>query len=79
MNDTRQLARARGFGVETTSGGPIGRVAAVVAPRVPGGAGALLVHTGGRSCELATVPFEDVADVDIGSSRVVLSARTAPG
>jgi hypothetical protein len=77
MNRSRQLARARGFGVETTSG-RIGRVAAVVPPRVPGGAGALLVHTGGRSCALASVPFEDVADVDIDSCRVVLSVKTEP-
>jgi hypothetical protein len=73
VNRARQLARAQGFAVETTSG-RIGRVAAVAPPRRTGGAGVLLVHTGGRSCALASVSFEDVADVDVGSSRIVLSS-----
>jgi hypothetical protein len=67
----RALAHVQGFGVETTSG-RIGRVAAVV-PRASGRAGALLVHTGGRSCALTSVPIEDVADVDFGSCRIVLA------
>jgi hypothetical protein len=71
VSRARQLARAQGFGVETTSG-RIGRVAAVVPPRASG-AGVLLVHGGGRSCALTAVPFEDVADVDFGSCRITLS------
>ena len=74
VSPTGELARTRGFGVEARSG-RIGRVAAVVPPRASGGAGVLLVHTGGRSCALASVPFEDVAAVDVDSCRVVLADR----
>jgi hypothetical protein len=62
-----ELEQATGFGVETESG-RIGSVAAVV----PGAASTLLVHTGGRACTLTSVPFDDVAEVDIGARRVVL-------
>jgi hypothetical protein len=73
VSRSRQLARARGFDVETSSG-RIGRVAAVAPARLTDGSGVLLVHTGGRSCALASVPFEDVADVDLGSCRIILSS-----
>jgi hypothetical protein len=76
VSRSRQLARARGFDVETSSG-RIGRVAAVAPARLTGGAGVLLVHTGGRSCALASVPFENVAEVDVESGRIVISSPSA--
>lgn len=67
MTGRDELENAKGFGVESDSG-RIGSVVAVV----PGPASTLLVYTGGRSCTLASVPFDEVADVNIGARRVVL-------
>jgi len=70
MTDCEELEHAEGFGVESDSG-RIGSVAAVV----PGASPTLLVHTGGRACTLASVPFDDIVQVDVGARRVVLRGR----
>jgi hypothetical protein len=70
VTDREQLEHAEGFGVECESG-RIGSVAAVV----PGVTPTLLVHTGGSACTLASVPFDDIAQVDVGARRVVLRGR----
>jgi len=66
-----QLARTRGFRVESRDG-RIGSVAAVL-PRADGEPGWLLVHTGLLSCRLATIPFASVQDVDADERRIVLA------
>jgi hypothetical protein len=66
-----ELEQAQGFGVEAESG-RIGCVAAVVSAGASARAGTLLVHTGGSACTLASIPLEEIADVDVGARRVVL-------
>jgi hypothetical protein len=64
------LARAQAYRVDTHDG-RVGSVAAVL-PRAGGEPGYLLVHTGLMSCQLTSVPFAAVEDVDPERRRVVL-------
>ena len=70
MSKVGDLACAQAYRVDTHDG-RIGSVAAVLL-RAGGEPGYLLVHTGLMSCQLTSVPFAAVEDVDPERRRVVL-------
>jgi hypothetical protein len=70
MSKVGDLARAQAYRVDTHDG-RIGSVAAVL-PRAGGEPGYLLVHTGLMSCQLTSVPFAAVEDIDPERRRVLL-------
>src|SRR3954447_883923 len=62
MSKANGLARAQGYQVDTPDG-RLGSVAAVL-PRAGGKPGYLLVSTGLMACQLTSISFAAVADVD---------------
>jgi hypothetical protein len=75
MSQVGDLPRAQAYRVDTHDG-RIGSVAAVL-PRAGGEPGYLLVHTGLMSCQLTSVPFAAVEDVDPERRRVLLQESPA--
>jgi hypothetical protein len=71
MTKDQDLARCKGYRVETHDGG-IGGVAAVLSRAGPQKRGVLLVHTGLLSCGLNAIPFDEVETIDPGERRVLL-------
>lgn len=71
MNRSEQLARCKGYRVETRDG-RIGSVAAVLPRAGRNRRGILLVHSGELYCRLSAVPFADVDTIDVDEQRVVL-------
>ena len=77
MSKADDLARAQGYQVDTHDG-RIGSVAAVL-PRAGGNQpGYLLVNTGLLACQLTSIPFAAVEDVDPSRRRVVLRKPAVP-
>lgn len=77
MSKVDHLARAQGYQVDTHDG-RIGSVAAVL-PRAGGNQpGYLLVHTGLLTCQLTSIPFAAVEDVNPSRRRVVLRQSAVP-
>lgn len=74
MNKNAELARARGYRVDTHDG-RIGGVAAVLPRAGRAGTGMLLVQTGLLSCRLVSVPFDAVECVDPEARRILLWAE----
>jgi hypothetical protein len=74
VSGTVELVGARGFRVDTHDG-RIGSVAAVLPRAGREAAGVLLVHTGLLTCRLASVPFDQVEDVDAEARRILLRAE----